>query len=61
MLKENTFVIGHDSDLTIIFYCTVIQRIRKKVQKKWQKTIVDTGKKSIFAPQFTAEERWVSG
>ena len=47
-------------DIEFIYYA-VIQRIKKKLQKKWQKTFVGMGKKPIFAPQFTAEERWVSG
>ena len=31
------------------------------LQKKVAKMIVGMGKKPNFAPQFTAEERWVSG
>ena len=55
------FLIGQETGSITFVYHTVIQRITKKLQKKWQKTIVDMGKKPIFAPQFTAEERWVSG
>ncbi len=40
-------------------YCISIDN--KLISKKMAKTIVDNGKKPIFAPQFTAEERWVSG
>jgi hypothetical protein len=55
------FFTGHKTSKAKITYCIVIQQITKKLQKKWQKTVVGIGKKSTFAPQFTAEERWVSG
>ena len=42
-------------------YFTVIQHIKFFLQKKWQKTLVGIRKKPTFAPQFNAEERWVSG
>ena len=43
------------------YYLSENQITRRIIEKKWQKMLAGIRKKPIFAPQFNAEERWVSG
>ena len=43
------------------YYLFENQLRRKRNEKKYQKMLAGIGKIPTFAPQFNAEERWVSG
>ena len=43
------------------YYLSENQITRRIIEKKWQKMLAGIRKKPTFAPQFNAEERWVSG